>query len=306
MAEPRKFKRVFGAAMACVAVILAAVSNLCVAAFGEVTNGSVTAFLLEEYKDNKSLIVFLMIANTTVSLSVLFTYPLQLFPTLELIGPKAAKFWWKFRHGGRGGQSDNDDNEHDLEGFEPMPTLPEHDVASLSSHDNDNMYEDFEKVSPNANGADTADLTRTSMVSNITDAFPTVSIPGDSLFLRTALVFLTYSVAVIVPNVQVLISLAGAIAGSSTALLIPPMLELALIDHLESKPDTMSSPKVRRALMNTQSSSSTFRLLCSCNFSGKYWKKKLKCFILFWAGFVFMLIGAYASISDIVSIWFHR
>eukprot|EP00581_Thalassiosira_minuscula_P005719 CAMPEP_0183741856 /NCGR_PEP_ID=MMETSP0737-20130205/63272_1 /TAXON_ID=385413 /ORGANISM="Thalassiosira miniscula, Strain CCMP1093" /LENGTH=63 /DNA_ID=CAMNT_0025977331 /DNA_START=28 /DNA_END=216 /DNA_ORIENTATION=+ len=63
MAEPKKFKRVFWSAMGCVAIILAVVSNLCVLAFGEVTNGSVTAFLLEEYKDNKSLIVFLMVAN---------------------------------------------------------------------------------------------------------------------------------------------------------------------------------------------------------------------------------------------------
>lgn len=75
MAEPKKFKRVFAAAMGTVALILATVSNLCVYAFGEVTNGSVTAFLLEEYSDNKSIVVFLMIANTAVSVSVLFTYP---------------------------------------------------------------------------------------------------------------------------------------------------------------------------------------------------------------------------------------
>lgn len=84
MAEPKKFKKTFAAAMAGVAIVLATVSNLCVYAFGEVTNGSVTAFLLEEYKDDKSIIVFLMIANTLVSLSVLFTYPMQLFPTLEV------------------------------------------------------------------------------------------------------------------------------------------------------------------------------------------------------------------------------
>ena len=47
MAQPKKFKKVFGAAMVCVAVLMAIVANLCVMAFGEVTNGSVTAFLLE-------------------------------------------------------------------------------------------------------------------------------------------------------------------------------------------------------------------------------------------------------------------
>ena len=57
--------------------------------------------------------------------------------------------------------------------------------------------------------------------------------PGDSPLLRASLVLLTYLVAVVVPNVQSLISLAGALAGSSTALLIPPALELAYLRHLE-------------------------------------------------------------------------
>jgi len=312
MAEPKKFKRVFWSAMGCVAIILAVVSNLCVLAFGEVTNGSVTAFLLEEYKDNKSLIVFLMVANTAVSLSVLFTYPLQLFPTFELIGPKAAAMWWKFRHAGKHGEAgDNEYDENDLSGFDPMPTLPEHDVASLSSHHNEHLYENLE-TDPvvNADAADADNVqeivdTRGSMISNITEQFPTLSIPGDSLFLRMGLVLLTYSVAVIVPNVQVLISLAGALAGSSTALLIPPMLELALIDHIESKPDATASPKPRPPSQQNATNTFSFRRLCRCDLSGKFWKKKLKCFTLFWIGFVFMLIGAYASISDIISIWFN-
>jgi len=317
MAEPKKFKGVFTAAMACVALILATVSTLCVYAFGTVTNGSVTAFLLEEYKDDKSIIVYVMIANTVVSLSVLFTYPLQLFPTLELIGPKVAALWWRFRHGGRrrGEAEANDYDENDLSGFDPMPTLPEHNVASLRSHgDNDHLYENFEKLAddgapsssdgPGSN--DEIDALRSSMVSNVTELeFPTMSIPGDSLLLRTGLVLVTYSVAVIVPNVQVLISLAGALAGSSTALLIPPMLELALVDHLETKTDITMPPRFDPpSLQNTQQNISSFRRLCRCDVSGKYWMKKLKCFILFWMGFVFMLVGAYASMSDIVRIWF--
>ena len=307
MAEPKRFKNVFRAAMASVAVILATVANLCVYAFGEVTNGSVTAFLLKEYKDNTSLIVFLMIANTAVSLSVLFTYPLQLFPTLELIGPKVNARWWKFRHGHSGGLEGTDDEDNDLTGFEPMPTLPEHDVASLSSHDGEHLYE-VENVVDGA-GIDSGDneeeydLARNSIVSNVTEPFPTMSVPGDSLCLRMGLVFVTYAVAVVVPNVQILISLAGAIAGSSTALLIPPLLELALIDHLETKPDMTESPRpTRPSQMNAPNSS--FRRLCRFDLSGKFWKKQLKCFILFWLGFVFMLIGAFASISDIIEIWF--
>merc|ERR1711935_340371 len=93
MAEPQQFKKVFFWAMVFVAAIFSAVAGLCVHAFGEVTNGSVTAFLLEKFKEDASVIWWLMVANTPVSFSVLFTYPLQLFPTLDLLGPKvAAKF----------------------------------------------------------------------------------------------------------------------------------------------------------------------------------------------------------------------
>jgi hypothetical protein len=48
-----------------------------------------------------------------------------------------------------------------------------------------------------------------------------------SVKTRIILVLLTFVVAVAVPNVQVLISLAGALAGSSVALVIPPALEMA-------------------------------------------------------------------------------
>jgi len=48
MKEPKKFKKTFLGAMACVALILAGVANICVIAFGEVTNGSVTAFFVGE------------------------------------------------------------------------------------------------------------------------------------------------------------------------------------------------------------------------------------------------------------------
>ncbi|EED92278.1 amino acid/polyamine transporter [Thalassiosira pseudonana CCMP1335] len=237
MAEPKKFKMVFWSAMFCIALILATVSMVCVYAFGEVTNGSVTAFLLEEYKGNTSVIVFLMVANTAVSLSVLFTYPIQLFPTLEILGPK---------------------------------------------------------------------FTKCSFMSNITEVFPKMTIPGDSLLLRVCLVILTYTVAVIVPNVQALISLAGAVAGSSSALLIPPMLELALIEHLETQPDVTKSPKISNPSFRQSMSAQNPSLLMSLwrhDLSGKYWKMKLKCYCSFWMGFIFFLIGAYASIADILSIW---
>lgn len=310
MAEPRKFKKVFWRAMASVALILATVSNVCVYAFGDVDNGSITAFLLEKYANNATVTLFVMIANVAVSLSVLFTYPIQLFPVVEILGPDFSRAWSMLL-----GEPDvvvDEDEEHDLTGFEPMPPLPEHDVADhdtefenfhVSNHDNLTKEESNERsVGPPPQ--DTLDNLRTSFMSNITEVLPQWSGQSCNFILRILLVMLTYLVAVAVPNVQALISLAGAIAGSSSALLIPPMLELALIEHLRTTSGEMnitSSPKPLLSL-STQQPAFMWKLW-GHDLSGKHWKKKLRCYILFWLGFVFFLIGTYASLSNIVMIW---
>lgn len=305
MKHPKQFKKVFGSAMTCVAVIFAIFANVCVYAFGSVDNGSITAFLLEKYKDDNHLIVFVMAANIAVSLSVLFTYPLQLFPTIELLGPKISKLVWKLTHRREVHyQSDNNFDEFDLTGFERMPPLPENEEASLSSHDNARISEyntntnqindGFEEC----NDDESIDDVRASLISNITEAL-SEQIAGDSLPLRMILVFGTYLVAVIIPNVQALISLAGALSGSSTALLVPPILELALIEHLESLNDATTSP----GPPSRHRPSFLSRL---CNISGKkkkFQRRRLKCVFLFWIGIIFLGIGTYASISDIIRIW---
>ena len=47
--------------------------------------------------------------------------------------------------------------------------------------------------------------------------------------LRACLVLFTFGIAISIPNVQELISLSGAFAGSSCALIVPPLLELRSI-----------------------------------------------------------------------------
>jgi len=82
------------------------------------------------------------------------------------------------------------------------------------------------------------------------------------------------------------------------------MLELALIEHIESIAPaadlTAGSPKPTRFRQSGTyaASPSFFKRLWQHDLSGKYWKKKLKCYVLFWMG-----IGAYASIADIFKIW---
>ncbi|KAL3789251.1 hypothetical protein HJC23_002836 [Cyclotella cryptica] len=306
MAEPRKFKKVFWQAMASVALILATVSNVCVYAFGEVTNGSVTAFLLEKYNGDKTVTLFLMIANTVVSLSVLFTYPIQLFPVVEILSSDFALVWSRFTQNSYISPEDEND-ENDLTGFEPMPPLPEHDVAEHTyDYDNFEKANDGSVVVEDETEAEPPQDLRSSVMSNITEIFPKWPGRGSTLPLRIILVILTYLVAVMVPNVQALISLAGAIAGSSSALLIPPMLELALIEHLESTSvdiKTTSSPLPSLRLSLSVQKPNFLWQVWGHDLSGKHWKKKLRCYFLFWLGFVFFVIGTYASLANIVLTW---
>lgn len=89
---------------------------------------------------------------------------------------------------------------------------------------------------------------------------------GDSPMLRACLVILTYTIAISIPNVQELISLSGAFAGSSCALIIPPLVELRSI--LENH-HRLSLVAINR-------------------------------YILLVIGAVFLVVGTVASIIDIV------
>lgn len=294
MRDPSQFKKAFVWSMSTVAVILASVASLSVLVFGSVNNGSITAFLLDLYRHDPRVTWWLMVANTAVSLSVLLTYPLQLFPALELMGPWLNTLSCRICKCCQSKDASRDVGEEaDLIGFEPLPPLPEHDTASLGSHDYGEDFqvdEEGDSDDNNNNGDgnnsdddddDEDDLSRT-MVSSVTTMFPELTMPGDSPQLRLMLVVLTYLVAVVVPNVQSLISLAGAVAGSSTALLIPPVLELAWIKQLQKD--------------------ATNKDAWSC-FSDKYLFDKVKCYLLLIFGVIFMLIGSVASISDIIHIY---
>jgi proton-coupled amino acid transporter len=96
-------------------------------------------------------------------------------------------------------------------------------------------------------------------------------------------------VAVTVTNVQALTSLVGALAGSSTALLIPPMLELAWIEH--KKDDSTV------AVVNDNDEQKCFGIIPA------YWLDKTKCYILLVLGFLFFAIKTYSSMVDIVRIY---
>jgi proton-coupled amino acid transporter len=245
MAKPRQFKKVFWGSMAVVALVFCAVASFSVYIFGKVTNGSITAYLLER-EDDDSDRSMLILANTAVSISVLLTYPLQLFPCLQLVGP-----WLNGmcrRGGGREEVAQTEDEGEEIDDEEADGIFrDEDDILGTNDDDDDD------------DGA--IEVSQRSSSSNV--------IPGDSPMLRLGLVLLTYSIAIVVPNVQALISLAGALAGSSTALLIPPLLTLEFIKRED----------------------------------GENWMAKLRCYVLFGLGFIFMCIGTGASIVDIINIY---
>ena len=313
MKEPKHFKKVFVSSMFVCAVALAAFATICVVTFGEVTSGSVTAFLVEAYEDDPSITWLLMGANTAISFSVLLTYPIQLFPALELIGKSSFAQWI----GGYDRSVEIDENS--LSGFDPLPVLPEHEVAedSLpSEHDYDaGSIVDTDRVV----AAEEQDDEKSALSQRIVDMLPKMIMDGDSIRLRAFLVIMTYVVASVIPNVQALISLVGALAGSSTALLIPPMLELSyfstLDDHHLRKVQVAERSQGNQIPRSAQSNSTEpdglFRPpsnsrpanIALSSLGGRYWASKLKCYILLLLGVMFSAIGTFASIRDIVNIY---
>jgi proton-coupled amino acid transporter len=244
MAKPGKFGVVFWSAMVVTAFIFALVGALCVAAFGPVTNGSATAFLLEVYADQPNIRNILLAANAAVSLSVLVTYPLQLFPCLELVGPLLAPKTTPVGSTFRSLRDEGGVEEQAAAGAE----------GGMGGYDS--SYEGSYELDPATEAQ--------SQQSNDQNA------SAFSWRTRMMLVLSTYTVAILIPNVQSLISLAGALSGSSTALLIPPALELAWLDRTS---DTVG--------------------------------KRYRAYAMLAGGFAFLCIGTVASLADIVRDYTH-
>ena len=316
MKNPSHFDFVFWFSMALVALCLAGVAVVSVLTFGDVTNGSLTAFLLDAYQtsdNSQNVTEWIMFANTAVSLSVLLTYPLTMYPAIELMGPivqrnvHLSRFFGKLDNDV--GDSYDDLFDDPVAAFEPLPALPEHDA----------LLEEEPPVEQHKYGVLDASANDVPEV-NATENKPGVvlqkssaiglgklqfTLPGDSLRLRTSLVLLTFLIAVSVPNVQALISLVGALAGSSAALLIPPVLELAWVEHLEHledgiKPPVGETPPPPSPYLLRKLKRKRKRAWWD---AGQYWKTKVWCYVSFILGVVFLAIGTGFSVMDIVNIY---
>lgn len=263
MERPQNFAPVFVTAMTSAAVIFALVASLSVAAFGTITSGSITAFLLEHYSsandshnedDHNSSphpwrMRLVVLANAVVSASVLLTYPLQMFPCLELLVGSGLPRQRDHRRTNR---------RHN---FAPLPidgSEADEDGRPLDDNNDD------ENDSPNEEDEQEQLPSFSSTADNNTTT---------SLHRRVGLVMVTYILAIAVPNVESLISLAGALAGSSVALIVPPLMHIC--SRYQKQPQQQQDSPFAGAVV-------------------------LLSYVLVVAGFVFLVIGTKTSLMDIV------
>lgn len=208
MKNPSNFERTFLIAMAAVVLIFSVFAIMCVVVFGQIENGSITAYLMEN-NDKYHGDYFVIAANIIVSLSVLLTYPLQMFPCITIISQVRYRRMQKrgiLRSSERSDSGNRLLNENGIEnGGHFVPLSNNNDRESRQSRSGLLRNTLVQRLSPK----NRRPMNEKSLVE------------GDSSIMRALLVTGTFIVAFLVPNIQELISLAGALAGSSTALIIP-------------------------------------------------------------------------------------
>ena len=234
MRQPKHFGWTFCTAMFVAALTFSTVAAVAVFVFGSISDGSLTAFLLEHYDlvgAPQELIWLLWIANAVVSVSVLVTYPLQLFPALEIVqealdNRRGPRFTAVQTHDDQNSTEQVQDPDSDDRQATPSPSPPpssqqDQEQSEEAFHEEEDLENDMEDFvdEPTTEAQHPPEEDGTSEEHSASGKY--------SVWLRFSLVLFTYVIAVVIPNVQAMIALAGALAGSLTALIIPPALALA-------------------------------------------------------------------------------
>ena len=212
MIRPEKFVPVYIVAKIIITLTFTLFSVMCVAAFGNVTDGSISAFLMKNDQDEIGT-EWVILANIAFSLSVLFSYPLQLFPCISVLSQVRHR---RMQQNGHSYLSLEDESQ-----AAAVVTIPIHSEID-NTHDaftDPAIYVSFDHERPNK-------LSPLKSLNNQPPLSEKSQLDGDSSIMRAILVLLTFTLAMAVPNVQELISLAGSLAGTSMALIIPPLIRL--------------------------------------------------------------------------------
>lgn len=326
------FGMVFVSAMVASAVIFAMVAAFCVMAFGRVSSGSITAFLVEQQQqegaDKEDNLEILNMANLLVSIAVLLTYPLQLFPSYELVGPAVAKYFTT--NGGSTIGEEMEENSYvaansdDEEGGRLHTTAsPEQrhniadDDASTTPVETPFSDEDLDPAAAPTRRSEEVPITDstadTAGLDTATGLHPETSYwnyygtsYGDTPTVRVGLVLVTYLFAIVVPNVQLLVSLAGAVSGSATGLLIPPMLQLAhwrKMEQRERQQQQLEEEEEERLSGQTTNTNSSSQVPVVAYGSWHYQQRRMQCYILFILGCIVLVIGTTSSLWDIIKVY---
>jgi amino acid permease len=326
MRHPEKFAFTFGAAMVTACIVFSVVAAACVAAFGRVTQGSITAFLLQQYQQQNdngssndlsnflqqhpSIHVLIRLANAAVSLSVLVTYPLQLFPCVELWSSSSSSAPMASARASRrttpqSSRLSRPVSDQQLELLSLMKIKNEGSDGILPRTDEQHSVLPLVNSLGSNNGRCSLVRCSTSTSADLGDDSERFVLWEDHnspkgsvgtweneslgtatwtpLSIKIMLVAVTYVAALAIPHVETLIAVAGAVAGSSTALLIPPALQLAFLHRIRNQ-DALSHD--------------------TCSLEERNWQKsRILSYALFGGGLLFLVIGSVASVRDIVHIY---
>ena len=274
MENPDHFDFTLAVSMIFIALLFCIFSSVCVVAFGDVDDGSITAYLLDHQEGLRAgnetwwtNAQILLLTNVIVSFSLVFTYPLQLFPAIGLAGQIIAN-----REEYDGSECCDEDIE-----FISDTENKDDEMVGLTSEEEEKSY-------------DTITIPTDCNIKNSTEYVGYHSdvdmiLEGDSVTLRLCMVTATFLVAIIIPHLKSLIALAGAVTGAATSLIIPPMLALKFV-YIEKSKDVsfMTHENVKEKNRDN--------LFCM-----------RVCFyiMLISVGVIYGVLGTISSIGDIIS-----
>ena len=182
------FPGLFCSTMVTVAATYLGFGFYCVAAFGKVDNGSITAFMSAHASGRRQWLV--QVLSIMLAVVVLATYPLQFFPVTEIL-------------------------EEHVGGVDSKSQSPDDYYVKLDS--NSEQVEDGNSEQVEEEVDDT--------VHSVVSSNDTL---GRSAVAKILLVTFTYLLAMLVPSLSLLISLAGSVAGSLVALILPGLLHRSI------------------------------------------------------------------------------
>jgi proton-coupled amino acid transporter len=245
MSDPEQFPRVLGMAMVAVLFTYVVVGQLSLLSFGDIDNGSITAFL--EERRGAGIVADML--NFMVSASVMLTFPLQFQPAIEVMERQCGYTALD----GAGYSLDNGNDAADGADAEGAFGIIDEEQEGLVALSPGGATQIVGRESGNA--ADVASESQSSVATRTLRTQTVYSepsgppqclantiigrmpVPWNWLTSRASFRMFVAScvaaVAAFVPQVSLAISLAGSTSACILALVVPPVMDLMLIREEE-------------------------------------------------------------------------